>query len=89
MEKRGDSEGKSGAGTIFFYLLQTPHPALAVGSATEAHKSHALHYGYLSKGESMKVGLHGECLCVCTGGWEELSLRCKDKGNVCVICSYS
>ena len=68
MEKRGDTEGKSGAGTILFYLLQTPQSALAVGSTMEAHKSHALHYGCLSKGESMKVDLHG-VVSVCVHRW--------------------
>lgn len=56
--------GKSSARTIFFYLLQTPHPVLAVSSATGAHKSHALHYGCLSRGETVKSSTWWVSMCV-------------------------
>lgn len=60
---------------------------LVISNATGAHKSDKFHYGYLSKGETVDVVLHGECLSVCMV--EDVVFhghRGKEEDNICVIC---
>lgn len=58
---------------------------LVISSATGAHNSDKLLYGYLSKDESVDAVLQVKCQCVHGGVVVLHGHRGKDTDNVCVI----